>query len=808
MRTSQKNNHERERGHGPAPFAAYMKEKLAAAVIIVALALFALVGKIYQIQRDNSEDYNKIVLSQRQSEYVSQTIPYKRGDIYDRNGNRLAYSEKVYNLILDPRQMVASEGDTSNGQAANYDVVDTTVDAIAEYFGDDRAEVLAAVEARPNSSYVRYKREISYDDRQGFLAYCDQKEEEFAQSEDANVRKKRIRGVWFEDEYKRKYPYNSLACNVVGFASADGTTGTGGVEQYYNDTLTGTNGREYGYLDDEANLERVIKSAENGSSLVLTIDANLQSIVEKYLAEWQNGEMGSQSAACVMMDPKTGEVLAMASTNSFDLNDPRNTGSYTDEELYQFGLEEAVGVYRRENPEAAPIEVEEVPSHFTYDEIMSYGQQVAWNKIWRNIPVSDAYEPGSTQKIFTVAGGLEEGVIKPTDSFNCEGNLQFNDGVNNWKIQCVNRNGHGYLDVMGGITQSCNVVMMRIALEEGQEMFAKYQQIFGFGDYTDIDLPAEASGLVPDPASMGRTDLATNSFGQNYTCTMIQMAAAYCSIVNGGNYYEPHVVRQVLNSDGAVVEDREPVLVRETVSQSTCNFLKEALFQTVEVGTGSAAGVEGYHIGGKTGTAEKLPRSAKNYLVSFCGFAPVEDPQVVCYVIVDQPNAVGEAQAHSSFASGIFSKIMAEALPVLNQYPEGMDASEYRAPQTVLPGNEEGDAQTVMGSQESTEAESEQPTDEDGNPIENPSSAPAASEEFIQGDSGEDLELPEPALPGLQEMESSLAESAQASSAAASIAETADEAPPETAEAAEEETGDPSAGIRPGEAQATQNIEL
>ena len=257
-----------------------------------------------------------------------------------------------------------------------------------------------------------------------------------------------------------------------------------------------------------------------------------------------------------------------------------------------------------------------------------------------------------------------------------------------------------------------------------------------------------------------------------------------------------------------ILEDREPVLVRETVSQSTCNFLKEALFQTVEVGTGSAAGVEGYHIGGKTGTAEKLPRSAKNYLVSFCGFAPVEDPQVVCYVIVDQPNAVGEAQAHSSFASGIFSKIMAEALPVLNQYPEGMDASEYRAPQTVLPGNEEGDSQTVMGSQESTEAESEQPTDEAGNPIENPSSAPAASEEFIQGDSGEDLELPEPALPGLQEMESSLAESAQASSAAASIAETADEAPPETAEAAEEETGDPSAGIRPGEAQATQNIEL
>ena len=783
MKTSQKKN-KTGRDHGPAPFAHYMKEKLAAAVIIVALALFALAGRVYLIQRDNNEEYNRIVLSQRQSEYVSQTIPYKRGDIFDRNGNRLAYSEKVYNLILDPNQMIASEGDTSNGQAPTYDVVDTTVDAVAEYFGEERAKVLAAVEERPNSSYVRYMREISYDDRQGFLAYCDEKEAEYAASEDPDVRKKRIRGVWFEDEYKRKYPYDSLACNVVGFASGDGTSGNGGVEQYYNDTLVGTNGREYGYLDDDANLERVIKPAEDGSSLVLTIDATLQGIVEKYLAEWKNGDPGSLSASCVLMDPKTGEVLAMASTNTFDLNAPRDTGDYTDEEIYQFGLEEAVGVYRRENPDAPAISVDEVTSHFTHDEIMSYGQQVAWNKLWRNIPVSDTYEPGSTQKIFTVAGALEEGIIKPTDSFNCEGNLKFNDGVNNWTINCVNRNGHGYLDITGGITQSCNVVMMNIALLEGQETFTKYQQIFGFGDYTDIDLPAEAQGLVYDAESMGRTDLATNSFGQNYTCSMIQMAAAYSSIVNGGNYYQPHVVKQILNADGAVAENIEPVLVRETVSQSTCNFLKEALFQTVEVGTGSAAGVEGYHIGGKTGTAEKLPRSAENYLVSFCGFAPVEDPQLVCYVTVDQPNLPGQAQAHSSFASGIFAKIMAEALPALNLYPEGMDASEYRVPQTVLPSGE-GDGQVVMGSQDQESlaneagesgsqddtSEAQSQTDAEGNPLPPQTSAPPATEEYIQG-GGEDIELPEPGLPGMQELESSIAQSEAAAAAAASMAET------------------------------------
>lgn len=804
MKTSRRTDRQNGRRSGAAPFAKYMQEKLAAAVIIVSLALFALAARIYFIQRDNNEAYNKIILSQRQSEYVSQTIPYKRGDIYDRNGNRLAYSEKVYNLILDPKQMIAAEGDTSSGQAAVYDVVNTTVDAISEYFGEDRGTVLSAVEGKPDSSYIRYKREVSYDERQGFLAYCDQKKKEFAESEDPNIQKKRIKGVWFEDEYRRRYPYNELACNVVGFASADGTTGTGGVEQYYNDRLTGSNGREYGYLDDEANLERVIKSAKDGSSLVLTIDANLQSIVEKYLADWQENNIGSQSAACVMLNPKNGEVLAMASTNSFDLNNPRDTSGYTEEELYALGLTEAVGVYKREHPEELKITEEEVPQYFSREDILSYGQQVAWNKLWRNIPVSDTFEPGSTQKIFTVAGAMEEGLISGSTTFNCEGNVKLNDGVHEWTLNCVNRNGHGPLDIMEGIKQSCNVVMMNVAFLEGSENFLRYQQIFGFGDYTDIDLPAEAdtSNLVYTDVNMGKVSLATNSFGQNYNCTMIQMAAAYCSVVNGGYYYEPHVVKQILNADGAVEEDKEPVLVRETVSQSTCNFLKEALFQTVETGTGKAAGVAGYHIGGKTGTAEKLPRAAKNYLVSFCGFAPVEDPQIVCYVIVDQPNAIREAQAHSSFASGIFSKIMAEALPTLNLYPEGMDASEYRAPQSVLPEGEEGDAEVTMGEQDTvtetnadgspvetnadgTPAETEPETDAAGNPIppEATTAAPA-EEEFIQGgDSNAELPVPDDLPEGMREQESALSESSEA--AAEGRPETEAEAESESAETAD-----------------------
>ena len=196
--------------------------------------------------------------------------------------------------------------------------------------------------------------------------------------------------------------------------------------------------------------------------------------------------------------------------------------------------------------------------------------------------------------------------------------------------------------------------------------------VFGMGDKTGIDLPGEAdtSSLVYTAENMGPTDLATNAFGQNYNCTMVQMSAALCSVINGGSYYEPHVVKQILNEQGSVVEKKEPVLVRETVSQSTAEFLKQAMFETVETGTGGAAKVAGYHVGGKTGTAEKQPRSAKNYLVSFAGFAPVEDPELFVYVVIDTPNyPPGEEQAHSSYASAIFAKIMSEALPYLNVFP-------------------------------------------------------------------------------------------------------------------------------------------
>jgi len=655
--------------------------KMSVTLFFVGLALVLLAFRVYRIQKDNAEEYNKIVLSQRQSKFQSRTIPAKRGDIYDRNGNKLATSEKVYILILEPKTMIDTEAKKSDGTRSK-NVIAPTLKAVSEWFGLEYEELLETVENNPSSYYVRAARDVSYDEKQLFLDYIDEQNSAYALSENPEERKNLIGGVRFEDNYKRNYPYGSLACSVIGFSNAEGSEGTGGVEQYYNDELTGTPGREYGYLDDDADLEKVIKSAENGNTLVLTIDEGIQSAVEKYLKEWDEGETGSDSAACIVMNPKNGEILAMASTNSFDLNSPMTTGNYTEEEIYAYGLTEAVSHYRRNHPEEEPITEEEVPSHYTAEEILELGKTNASYRIWRNICVSDTYEPGSTQKIFTVAGAMEEGIINASDTYNCEGHVELSDGVNTWRINCVNRNGHGLLDVTGGITNSCNVVMMNIAFEEGSETFMKYERIFGFGEYTGIDLPAEADtknlGFASD--NIGRTQLATNSFGQNYNCTMIQMAAAYASVANGGYYYQPHVVKRILTSDGTLVREAEPNLVRMTVSSSTCDYLKSALFETVETGTGKAAKVEGYAVGGKTGTAQKLPRSAETYVVSFCGFAPVDDPQLLCYVIVDEPHLPGQEAAHSSFASGIFSKVMAEALPGIGIYPEGTLASEYVAP--------------------------------------------------------------------------------------------------------------------------------
>ena len=647
----------------------YMQEKLMVGFVFLILLFAVLSSVIFGMVRKNSEEYSRIVLGQRQSGYGSRSIQARRGDILDRNGTILATSEKVYNLIVDPRAITSRSDD-------RYEKA--VVDALREYFkGDERVDTVSSLleeqkklSTGKKSAYFKFKEDMSFDEKDAFQKFMDEKNAAYRKSGN----KYEIKGLSFEDKYKRSYPYKELACNVIGFSSQDNSGGTGGVEQYYNNDLIGTNGREYGYLDSDTKLQSVIREASDGDSIVTTLNFNIQRTAEKYLQEWQKEDVGSKMAAAIVMNPKNGEILAMASTNQFDLNHPRELDKtlYPDALLNEYGKKEALAKYKREH-DGKEISEDALSTVYTPEEISSLGAQVAWNQMWRNVAVSDTYEPGSTAKPFTIAGALEENAIVPSTQFTCDGYIKISDGVHTWTIRCHKRDGHGTLDAEQALMQSCNVYLMDTAFQEGAENFVKYQHIFGFGEKTGIDLPGEADtkDLIYTADTLGKTSLATNSFGQNYNVSMIQMAAGFSSIVNGGSYYKPHVVKQILNANGTVIKDVEPELVRVTNSKSTSDFLKEALYQTVEQGTGRPAKIQGYHVGGKTGTAQKLPRSEKNYLVSFCGFAPVEDPELLVYVIVDTPNLEGEAQASASFATKIEQKIMTDALQFLNIPPQG-----------------------------------------------------------------------------------------------------------------------------------------
>ncbi|MCI8959565.1 MAG: penicillin-binding protein 2 [Lachnospiraceae bacterium] len=647
MRTS-RNTEAKNQNH---IFEKYMQEKLAVTVIVITLALFALMYVLYRIVDDNKDSYNQIVLSQQ--EYDSRVIPFRRGDIVDRNGTVLATTEKVYNLILDPRQIMSDQ--------ENF--LEPTISALVTVFGYDAQTIRSLIQDNAGIQYIRHARQLSYDDKEAFQELQTQVNQDNAKSGS----KARVKGVWFEDEYRRIYPNNSLACNVIGFATGDGAGGNGGIEQFYNESLVGTNGREYGYLNDDSNLERVIKPAVNGNTIMSTIDVNIQNVVERRIQEWQ-AETGSDRVGVVVMNPNNGEVLAMSSDRMFDLNNPRQVSDrYTDEEILAFGRKEAVNVYKNQHKDTgSTITQDQVDEHFSESDIRSYGLQVAWNQEWRNYCISDTYEPGSPSKIFTVSAALEEGLLTGAESFFCDGYQE----INGERVNCVKRTGHDMLTVEESLMQSCNDAMMQIVAIMGKDRFCRYQDIFGFGKKTGIDLPgeADAAGLVYTRENMRAMDLATNSFGQNYNCTMIQMAAAYCSVINGGSYYEPHVVRQIVNDQGAVVKKVQPRLVKETVSESTSSFIRQALLRTVDEGTGKAAAVAGYQVAGKTGTAQKYPRALRNYLVSFCGFAPAYDPQVLVYVTVDTPHV--EDQPHSTYASGVFQKILADILPYLSVFPE------------------------------------------------------------------------------------------------------------------------------------------
>lgn len=625
----EKSGKEKERNN---KFTIKMQKKLVVLYLCVLLAFAGLSARLMIINRDDGERYKKEVLSQQQ--YSSRTIPFKRGEIVDRKGTKLAVSEKVYNLILDCKQMNEKE-----------EYVEATIAALTQCFDVDEAQIRSYNEANPTSQYYVLAKQLTYEEIAPF--------QELEADEEAG---RNIQGVWFEEEYRRVYPNNSLASDVIGFTSSD-NVGNYGLEEYYNDVLSGVNGREYGYMNDDANLERTTKAAVDGNNLVLTLDSNIQSIVERKLQEFNNTYKnavyegnGARNVGCIIMEVDSGEILAMASYPNFDLNEPRNTDALIGQNM----VDESGNVLSDVINEAL---LEQMDDDTLYRQL---------NALWKNYCISSTFEPGSTMKPFTVAAGLESGKLLGNEVYECNGSLAIVEGEK--PIKCHNVYGDGPTTISQAIEKSCNVALMKMGQTIGTETMLKYMQDFNFGLKTNIDLAGEArtASLVFTEDTMGPTELATTTFGQGFNVTMIQMIAGFCSLINGGYYYEPHMVSEITASDGSVVQNIEPRLLKQTVSEETSAKIRDYCLQVVigEDGTGHTARPAGYLIGGKTGTAETQPRGNGEYVVSFMGYAPADDPEIAIYVVVDRPNA--EKQDDAKFATRIVRSILTEVLPYLD----------------------------------------------------------------------------------------------------------------------------------------------
>ena len=685
-------------------FTEKMQKKLAVSFILVLLAFMGLSTRLYAVNRDNGEQYKKQVLSQQS--YDSVVLPAKRGDIVDANGMKLAVSQKVYNVVIDAKTLNSKDGIYLN---PTVELLYAQAEIDYNYTQSDLREYIMQ---NPGSQYRIIAKKQTYEAVSGLMEALND-----------SVQNPNVKGVWLEEAYQRTYPYNSLACDVIGFVQGD-NEGTYGLEEYYNDMLTGINGREYGYLNDDSNLERTIKPAENGRTLVTSLDVNIQSIVEKHILafnkehenEYREGN-GSKNTGVIVMNPNTGEILAMASYPVFNLNDPRNTDGLTieisedyvtngilsptvttegetgasGEETGTEGTETPEGTTETETegtteadtenvvttpiiagsqstvtaPAGTGLETEEseaVSKPKTYEEAYEDAKMEALNALWKNFCINSTYEPGSTMKPFTMAAGLESGKLTGNENFICNGVKEVGDH----EIHCSNRLGHGPLTFSGALEQSCNVAFMDMGYIIGKDTFMKYNRDFNFGLRTNVDLTGEAltNSLVFDVNTMTPTDLAISTFGQGFNVTMIQMISGFCSLINGGYYYQPHIVTRVLNDDGVVIDTIEPRVLKQTVSKETSDKIIELCNNVVSEGTGKSARPAGYRIGGKTGTAEKYPRKRGNYVVSFIGFAPADNPQVAFYTVIDEPNVPSQASAR--YATVLTRDILTELLPYLH----------------------------------------------------------------------------------------------------------------------------------------------
>ncbi len=604
---------------------------LAGALILVGFGV--VIGRIAYLQFVKGEEYRANAAAQQ---LADTEITPKRGTIYDANMNEIARSVTVWNVVVSPKAM--EEAGTNINQVAIQlaEILDITSEEIMEKL------------MKTDSSYQIVKKKVEMPVANEIRQWMS----DYNATEAAETSP--IVGITLEEDSKRYYPYGSFASHLIGFTSSDGY-GLTGLELYYNDTLEGTAGRvitaqtaQGDLLEEEYSVEY---PAQDGNSLVLTIDQNIQSLTEKYLRAAVKEHNVANRGVAIVMNVNTGAILAMATMPDYDLMDPYTL-----------------------NDEALANEINAIVDETERSEARVKAQ----NEMWRNKAVSEVYEPGSVFKVVTASAALDSGSATLDTTHTCVGSEKVLDTT----FRCAETAGHGTLNFAAAINYSCNPYYINLGLTMGAHTFCSYLQSFGFYEKTGIDAASEVKSVVVSEENMGSVSLASSAFGQTSTVTPIEMITAFSAAVNGGKLVQPYVVQTVLDSEGNVVSEHETVVKRQVISEEVSETIRYLLEGTVDKELGASLGytshntaakVDGYRVGGKSGTSQKQSVKEGNEddslrIASFCGFAPADDPEIAVLVVLDEPHSWSEYGG--SLAGPVVSSILGEALPYLGFEPQ------------------------------------------------------------------------------------------------------------------------------------------
>ena len=597
-------------------------------MILMGLVMFVLLFfRLFDLQITRHEELQSKAVNQQTRRTV---VTASRGTIYDTAGNILAISSSAETIILSPLEINNALNDTENPVTWTKD---SLAAGLAEILGKDAASI------RKRMDNVKSQYEL-------IQLRAD---EEVAAKVRAYVEENKISGVHLVADTKRYYPYGSLAAQVIGFVGDD-NTGLYGLEAYYEEELEGQSGLVISAKDQAENdmlytYEQYF-AAKNGSDLTLTLDTTIQYYLEKGLEAMTDKFSAANGASGIVMNAKTGGIMAMASYPNYDLNDFLTVSDQTLQERIERG----------ENTLAE----------------MQLLQ-------WRNKALNDTYEPGSTFKILTLSAALEEGVVDKTTTVNCGGSVN----ISGYTIHCSNKNGHGLQTLVQSVGNSCNPAFINYGLRIGNEKFYEYMRSFGLMNTTGIDLGGEAVGVFAADSSFTQLDLACYAFGQNFTVTPLALISAQAACVNGGYLHTPYLVERITDSDGNVTYRHDDTPVRQVISEQTSATVRECLEYVVASGTGKNGQVAGYRIGGKTGTADK--GQTGDVVVSFLCFAPADDPQVIMLITMDTPSrATGTYVSGGNMVAPTASTVMAEILPYLGVEPS-YSAEELLGMDTTVP---------------------------------------------------------------------------------------------------------------------------